>query len=50
MNSGHIKIRSGSGNLDRQISGSLALKRPMKYGQRKEQEDEKDKKESLSKF
>jgi hypothetical protein len=45
-----IVLRSGSGNSDRLISGSLALKRPMEYGQRKEQEDEKDKTESLGKF
>ena len=44
------KERSGSGNSDRSISENLAQKRPMKYGQRKEQEDEKDKKESLGKF
>jgi transposase len=43
-------MRSDSGNLDRSISESLALKRLMKYGQRKEQEDEKDKKKSLDKF
>jgi hypothetical protein len=44
------ELRSGSGNSDRLISGSLALKRPMEYGQRKEQGDEKDKTESLGKF
>jgi len=42
--------RSGSGNSDRSISENLAQKRPMNYGQRKEQEDEKDKTESLGKF
>ena len=42
--------RSGSGNSDRSISENLALKRPMNYGQGKEQENEKDKKESLGKF
>jgi len=42
--------RSGSGDSDRSISENLALKRPMNYGQRKEQDDEKDKTEPLSKF
>ena len=45
----HI-FTSGSGNSDRSISEDLALKRPMNYGQGKEQVDEKDKKESLGKF
>jgi hypothetical protein len=44
------RVRSGSGNSDRSISENLALKRPMNYGQGKEQVDEKDKKESLGKF
>jgi hypothetical protein len=39
---------SGSGNSDRSISEDLALKRPMNYGQGKEQVDEKDKKELSS--
>ena len=42
--------RSGSGNSDRSISENLALKRPMNYGQGKEQVDEKDKKEPLGKL
>ena len=42
--------RSGSGNSDRSISESLAQNRPIKYGQRKEQGNEKDKTESLGKF